>query len=55
MVIIKSSNYKFPMNLLVRNKRDSAYNTRVIVQYPANIIFVGTEVHIPIRYVELGW
>ncbi|XP_060091996.1 integrin alpha-1 [Heteronotia binoei] len=42
-VIIKSSNYKFPVHLLVRNKRDSAYNTRVIVQYPANIIFVGTE------------
>ncbi|XP_054842509.1 integrin alpha-1 [Eublepharis macularius] len=43
VVIIKSSNYKFPVHLLVRNKKDSAYNTRVIVQYPANIIFVGTE------------
>ncbi|XP_077203205.1 integrin alpha-1 [Paroedura picta] len=42
-VIVKSSNYKFPVHLLVRNKRDSAYNARVTVQYPGNIIFVGTE------------
>ncbi|KAH1169007.1 hypothetical protein KIL84_013597, partial [Mauremys mutica] len=41
--IIKSSNDKFNVLLSVRNKKDSAYNTRVLVQYSPNIIFSGIE------------
>ncbi|CAM4555353.1 integrin alpha-1 isoform X1 [Lepidochelys kempii] len=41
--IIKSSNDKFNVLLSVRNKKDSAYNTRVLVQYSPNIIFAGIE------------
>ncbi|XP_039399347.1 integrin alpha-1 isoform X2 [Mauremys reevesii] len=41
--IIKSSNDKFYVLLSVRNKKDSAYNTRVLVQYSPNIIFAGIE------------
>uniref|UniRef100_A0A8C8VE95 Integrin alpha-1 n=1 Tax=Pelusios castaneus TaxID=367368 RepID=A0A8C8VE95_9SAUR len=38
-----SSNDKFSVLLSVKNKKDSAYNTRVIVQYSPNIIFAGIE------------
>uniref|UniRef100_A0A8D0GI95 Integrin alpha-1 n=1 Tax=Sphenodon punctatus TaxID=8508 RepID=A0A8D0GI95_SPHPU len=41
--IVKSSNDKFNMRLSVKNKKDSAYNTRVLVQYSPNIIFAGIE------------
>nr|XP_028603938.1 integrin alpha-1 [Podarcis muralis] len=41
--IIRSSNLKFWVRMLVKNKKDSAYNTRVIVQYSPNIIFAGIE------------
>nr|XP_006139588.1 integrin alpha-1 isoform X1 [Pelodiscus sinensis] len=41
--IIKSSNDKLKVLLTVRNKKDSAYNTRVLVQYSPNIIFAGIE------------
>nr|XP_060617457.1 integrin alpha-1 [Anolis sagrei ordinatus] len=41
--IVKVNNLKFWVQMLVRNKKDSAYNTRVIVQYSPNIIFVGIE------------
>ncbi|XP_062984156.1 integrin alpha-1 [Elgaria multicarinata webbii] len=37
------NNLKFLVHLLVRNKKDSAYNTRVLVQYSPNIIFSGIE------------
>ncbi|KAG6940911.1 integrin subunit alpha 1 [Chelydra serpentina] len=41
--IVKSSNDKFNVLLSVGNKKDSAYNTRVLVQYSPNIIFAGIE------------
>ncbi|XP_053153192.1 integrin alpha-1 isoform X2 [Hemicordylus capensis] len=40
---VKSSTDKFAVHLFVKNKKDSAYNTRVLVQYSPNIIFVGIE------------
>lgn len=44
--IVKSSNDKFNVLLSVKNKKDSAYNTRVLVWYSSNIIFAGIEVEI---------
>uniref|UniRef100_A0A672TVP0 Integrin subunit alpha 1 n=1 Tax=Strigops habroptila TaxID=2489341 RepID=A0A672TVP0_STRHB len=44
--IVKSRNDKFTIQLSVKNKKDSAYNTRVLVQYSPNIIFAGIEVGI---------
>ncbi|NXD30696.1 ITA1 protein, partial [Spelaeornis formosus] len=41
--IVKSRNDKFTIQLSVKNKKDSAYNTRVMVQYSPNIIFAGIE------------
>uniref|UniRef100_A0A8C8BBK7 Integrin subunit alpha 1 n=1 Tax=Otus sunia TaxID=257818 RepID=A0A8C8BBK7_9STRI len=41
-----SRNDKFTIQLSVKNKKDSAYNTRVLVQYSPNIIFAGIEVGI---------
>ncbi|XP_019351444.2 integrin alpha-1 isoform X2 [Alligator mississippiensis] len=41
--IVKSSNDKFNVLLSVKNKKDSAYNTRVLVWYSSNIIFAGIE------------
>ncbi|KAH0627929.1 hypothetical protein JD844_008511 [Phrynosoma platyrhinos] len=41
--IVKLNSLKFWVQMLVRNKKDSAYNTRVFVQYPPNIIFSGIE------------
>ncbi|NXC14195.1 ITA1 protein, partial [Corythaeola cristata] len=41
--IVKSRNDKFTIQLSVKNKKDSAYNTRVLVQYSPNIIFAGIE------------
>uniref|UniRef100_A0A8C6VR78 Integrin subunit alpha 1 n=1 Tax=Naja naja TaxID=35670 RepID=A0A8C6VR78_NAJNA len=41
--IIKLNNLKFWVQMLVRNKKDSAYNTRVYVQHSSNIIFSGIE------------
>uniref|UniRef100_A0A8B9G3C4 Integrin subunit alpha 1 n=1 Tax=Amazona collaria TaxID=241587 RepID=A0A8B9G3C4_9PSIT len=38
-----SRNDKFTIQLSVKNKKDSAYNTRVLVQYSPNIIFAGIE------------
>lgn len=44
--LVKSRNEKFTIQLSVKNKKDSAYNTRVLVQYSPNIIFAGIEVGI---------
>lgn len=44
--IVKSRNDKFTIQLSVKNKGDSAYNTRVLVQSSPNIIFAGIEVGI---------
>lgn len=44
--LVKSRNDKFTIQLSVKNKKDSAYNTRVLVQYSPNIIFAGIEVGI---------
>lgn len=46
LLIVKSQNDKFNVSLTVRNKRDSAYNTRTIVQYSPNLIFSGIEVNL---------
>uniref|UniRef100_G3WBW0 Integrin subunit alpha 1 n=1 Tax=Sarcophilus harrisii TaxID=9305 RepID=G3WBW0_SARHA len=43
LLIVKSHSDKFSMNLTIRNKKDSAYNTRVIVQASPNVIFSGIE------------
>ncbi|XP_047410826.1 integrin alpha-1 [Sciurus carolinensis] len=43
LLIVRSQNDKFNVSLTVRNKRDSAYNTRTIVQYSPNLIFSGIE------------
>ncbi|KAJ6669912.1 hypothetical protein lerEdw1_000461 [Lerista edwardsae] len=40
---VKSNNEKFTMHLFIWNKKDSAYNTRVLIQHSPNIIFVGIE------------
>lgn len=45
LLIVRSQNDKFNLSLTVRNKRDSAYNTRTIVQYSPNLIFSGIEVN----------
>lgn len=44
LLIVRSQNDKFNLSLTVRNKRDSAYNTRTIVQHSPNLIFSGIEV-----------
>ncbi|XP_030323786.1 integrin alpha-1 isoform X2 [Calypte anna] len=41
--IVKTRNDKFTIQLSVKNKKDSAYNTRVLVRYSPNIIFSGIE------------
>uniref|UniRef100_A0A8C0EZZ0 Integrin subunit alpha 1 n=1 Tax=Bubo bubo TaxID=30461 RepID=A0A8C0EZZ0_BUBBB len=41
--VVKTRNDKFTIQLSVKNKKDSAYNTRVLVQYSPNIIFAGIE------------
>lgn len=44
--VVKSRNDKFTIQLSIKNKKDSAYNTRALVQYSPNIIFAGIEVGI---------
>ncbi|OXB80171.1 UNVERIFIED_CONTAM: hypothetical protein H355_011629, partial [Colinus virginianus] len=41
--IVKSRNDRFTIQLSIKNKKDSAYNTRALVQYSPNIIFAGIE------------
>lgn len=41
--IVQSTNEKFYLVLSIENKKDSAYNARVIIQYSPNIVFAGTE------------
>ncbi|XP_012873964.1 PREDICTED: integrin alpha-1 [Dipodomys ordii] len=43
LLVVRSQSDKFNVSLTVRNKRDSAYNTRTIVQYSPNLIFSGIE------------
>ncbi|XP_072814810.1 integrin alpha-1 isoform X3 [Vicugna pacos] len=43
LLIVKSHNDKFNVSLTVKNKKDSAYNTRTIVNYSPNLIFSGIE------------
>ncbi|MBV95237.1 Integrin alpha-1, partial [Eschrichtius robustus] len=42
-LIVRSHNDKFNVSLTVKNKEDSAYNTRTIVNYSPNLIFSGIE------------
>ncbi|XP_028931459.1 integrin alpha-1 [Ornithorhynchus anatinus] len=42
-LIIRSSNDKFNVCLTVKNKNDSAYNTRAIVHHSSNLIYSGIE------------
>uniref|UniRef100_A0A8C2PLS5 Integrin alpha-1 n=1 Tax=Capra hircus TaxID=9925 RepID=A0A8C2PLS5_CAPHI len=46
LLIVKSHNDKFNVSLTVKNKKDSAYNTRTIVNYSPNLIFSGIEVNL---------
>ncbi|EDL18369.1 mCG2843 [Mus musculus] len=43
LLIVRSQNDKFNVSLTVKNKGDSAYNTRTVVQYSPNLIFSGIE------------
>ncbi|KAM5264279.1 integrin alpha-1 [Ctenodactylus gundi] len=43
LFIVRSQNDKFNVSLTVKNKGDSAYNTRTIVQYSPNLIYSGIE------------
>ncbi|XP_075397137.1 integrin alpha-1 isoform X2 [Tenrec ecaudatus] len=43
LLIVKSHSDKFNVSLTVRNKKDSAYNTRTISHYSPNLIFSGIE------------
>ncbi|XP_007949729.1 integrin alpha-1 [Orycteropus afer afer] len=43
LLVVKSHNDKLNISLTVKNKRDSAYNTRTIVDYSPNLIFSGVE------------
>uniref|UniRef100_A0A8C8YG23 Integrin subunit alpha 1 n=1 Tax=Prolemur simus TaxID=1328070 RepID=A0A8C8YG23_PROSS len=43
LLIVRSQNDKFNISLTVKNKKDSAYNTRTIVHYSPNLIFSGIE------------
>ncbi|XP_031216366.1 integrin alpha-1 isoform X2 [Mastomys coucha] len=43
LLIVRSQNDKFNVSLTVRNKGDSAYNTRTVGQYSPNLIFSGIE------------
>lgn len=44
LLIVRSHSDKFNISLTVRNKGDSAYNTRTMVHYSPNLIFSGIEV-----------
>ncbi|KAF5912088.1 hypothetical protein HPG69_003362, partial [Diceros bicornis minor] len=43
LLIVRSHNDKFNVSLTVKNKKDSAYNTRTVVHYSPNLIFSGIE------------
>ncbi|XP_062943660.1 integrin alpha-1 [Cynocephalus volans] len=43
LIMVRSQNDKFNVSLTVKNKKDSAYNTRTIVHYSPNLIFSGIE------------
>lgn len=43
LLIVKSHNDKLNISLTVKNKKDSAYNTRTIVNFSPNLIFSGIE------------
>lgn len=43
LLIVRSHNDKLNVSLTVRNKGDSAYNTRTVVHYSPNLIFSGIE------------
>ncbi|XP_014397760.1 PREDICTED: integrin alpha-1 [Myotis brandtii] len=43
LLIVRSHNDKFNISLTVRNKGDSAYNTRTMVHYSPNLVFSGIE------------
>ncbi|XP_016054173.1 PREDICTED: integrin alpha-1-like [Miniopterus natalensis] len=45
LLIVRSHNDKLNVSLTVRNKGDSAYNTRTMVHYSPNLIFSGIEVN----------
>ncbi|POI28234.1 hypothetical protein CIB84_008016 [Bambusicola thoracicus] len=48
--IVKSRNDRFTIQLSIKNKKDSAYNTRALVQYSPNIIFAGIEISFKISF-----
>uniref|UniRef100_A0A8C5L659 Integrin alpha-1 n=1 Tax=Jaculus jaculus TaxID=51337 RepID=A0A8C5L659_JACJA len=43
VLTVRSPNDKFNVSLTIKSKKDSAYNTRTIVQYSPNLIFSGIE------------
>nr|KAF6489725.1 integrin subunit alpha 1 [Molossus molossus] len=43
LMVVRSHNDKFNVTLTVKNKGDSAYNTRTMVHYSPNLIFSGIE------------
>ncbi|XP_066096782.1 integrin alpha-1 [Saccopteryx bilineata] len=43
LLIVRSHNDKLNISLTVRNKGDSAYNTRTMLHYSPNLVFAGIE------------
>lgn len=46
-MLIKSNNDKIDVNINVRNSKDNAYNTKVILSFTPNINFINVEVRLP--------
>uniref|UniRef100_A0A8D1BKD6 Integrin alpha-1 n=1 Tax=Sus scrofa TaxID=9823 RepID=A0A8D1BKD6_PIG len=55
LLIVRSHNDKFNVSLTVKNKKDSAYNTRTIVNYSPNLIFSGIEVNFLFYIYSFGY
>ena len=53
-LLVRSHSDKFNVSLTVRNKGDSAYNTRTVAHYSPNLIFSGIEVNSPLCLFVLG-
>lgn len=46
-MLIKSRNDKIEVNINIRNSKDNAYNTKVILSFSPNINYVKAEVRRP--------
>lgn len=46
-MLIKTSKDKIDVNINIRNSKDNAYNTKVILSFTPNINYVKVEVRFP--------